>query len=120
MKIIVVPIDFSAYSDNAVDVAFQIAKDHDFKIHLIHISNVEDDNTSVAMGNIVTKGQSRGIQVESFIDAESRVYKGIVTHAKDNHADLIIMGSHGLTPGESQFLGSNAQSAAIENTSITS
>ena len=111
MNTILVPVDFSIYSEHAIDVAFQIAKAKGVSVHLLHCveKGESHQDTDTKLSDYTTQATALGIQVQSFIEEGSRAHKVITTHAHSHQADLIIMGSHGLTPGDSQFIGSNAQ-----------
>lgn len=112
MKTILVPIDFSVYSENALKFAYKVASEKNITVHLLHCSEIKENyefDVEGKLGEMLELGKELGVSVISKIEKGYRPHKIITTYTKSNDIDMIIMGSHGLTPGESQFLGSNSQ-----------
>lgn len=126
MKRILVPVDFSKYSEYALEVAAAIAKKETAEIVVVHMMGLKD--------SLLTRDQSRelfnGLQYmqltkEKFMEFLDKDYlEDIVVHdtirnykvfselnevAKEWKAELIIMGSHGLTGVKDVVVGSNTE-----------
>lgn len=124
MKTIIVPVDFSKYSENALKVAAQLAKKENATIVTVHMLGLSDANL-IKEGNgmegmfLIKLTQKR---FEEFLDKD--YLEGITIHqtvknykifseldevAKEHQADLIIMGSHGSSGLQEVFVGSNTE-----------
>ena len=126
MKKILVPVDFSEHSEYALEVAANLAKTYNAEIVTLHMMGLSQ--------NIVNKDDSQGVfeamfhmklakkQFEEFLDKD--YLKGIKVHstvqnykifdeldavAKEQQADLIVMGSHGSSGMKEVFVGSNTE-----------
>ncbi|MFT7721822.1 MAG: universal stress protein [Roseateles sp.] len=126
---ILVPTDGSDITTNAVNMAIQLAKVHGAE--LLTLSVMEPFPYSAV-------SEIQPVPPQEFIDAQQRVatqrveavhaaaaaqglacrmhtvealhaWEAIVDHAKAEHADLIVMASHGRTGLASLLLGSEAQ-----------
>lgn len=121
MNEIVVAIDFSSCSINALKYAIQIANVYEANITLIHVckpgssESVYPDTTSIHLGEARRRfeqiakdfsGQLKGKL--SYQVREGKVYKEIVNEAKYNEAIMLIAGTHGISGFEEFFIGSNA------------
>lgn len=134
MKKILVPIDFSTYSMNALDVAIYIAKVKDMSIRLLHV--VEDTYTpyynmagigmfedstlfnfkkelqekvtsqlkEIADTKIIAKGIA--VDMEVLIDNPRRK---ILNDINEKDIDLVVMGSHGFSDIEDIFIGGTSE-----------
>ncbi|EPR72328.1 UspA [Winogradskyella psychrotolerans RS-3] len=126
MKNIIIPVDFSKQSEFASKAGAILAKKHNAVIHVLHMlelsdsifthSETENENEMLFMLAIANKkielflekDYLEGVKVEPMIK-HHKVYKEVDTVAKETNADLIIMGSHGLTDYDGVFTGSNAE-----------
>ncbi|RKS53667.1 nucleotide-binding universal stress UspA family protein [Gillisia mitskevichiae] len=126
MKTILVPVDFSEYSEYALEVAASLAKKNDAKIivvHLLGLSNAflsKDEAEEVFNGmyymklakkrfdEFLDKPYLKDIEV---IDAirNYKVFSEINEIAKEFQAELIVMGSQGATGFAEMFIGSNTE-----------
>lgn len=131
---IVVPMDFSETASNALDTAIAMAKRHQAHITLLH---VVDNTPFVVSGegvmfpaygsigdliNHVLKSMDRLIKSKTEDDTDSAkisfslraevgfVVSTIVRIAKEEEADIIVMGTHGASGWREFFIGSNAYS----------
>jgi nucleotide-binding universal stress UspA family protein len=127
---ILVPVDFSAYSDVALEYAIALARRLDASVHLLHV--VEDPITTGAWGGEGVVPDLTALRAELAADAERRllVCRGeaeraqvpvvtavrlgltshtIVDYAKTLAVDLIVMGTHGRTGVAHLFMGSVAE-----------
>ncbi|MBZ0327113.1 MAG: universal stress protein [Altibacter sp.] len=126
MKNIIIPIDFSQQSEFALQTGAILAKKHDAKLHVLHMLELSDSLISQShtanknemfflfalakksFEEFLDKDYLNGIVVEPMIK-RYKVYNEVDLVAKEVNADLIIMGSKGLTPQDGIFAGSNAE-----------
>jgi len=135
MKKILVPTDFSPNANRAIDYAVQIAKLNQATIYIIHAL---DHLFPVNEGNLLSKEDyNRKITEEAFTSLEIlrqsieeteqvlvnvQLYNGSVTDtivvaAEEHHADLVIMGTLGITGLKDRIFGSQT-AAVISNTTV--
>ena len=127
---ILVPVDGSETSHAAVEKAVEFAKAFGSKITVVqalvldpyiaaeyisaHQTNdlIERARTSIleSLDAAKAKFNQYGIEVETKILEGQVIHREIIKVAEENHADLIIIGSHGRTGLKKFFLGSVAQS----------
>jgi nucleotide-binding universal stress UspA family protein len=127
MKRILVPVDFSEYSVEALKVAAQIARKNNFEIILLHLLELPHQATD-AFGNgnsipeiIFFKNKAIG-KLEELMDSKflkgidvfesiefKKVDEGVIDASTKNNVDLIIMGSHGTSGFDELFVGSNTE-----------
>ncbi|MEM9856039.1 MAG: universal stress protein [Bacteroidota bacterium] len=127
MKNILVPIDFSLKSLNAISLVKRIAKKMNAKVHLVHVIEtvknypfIKDslgesavDDYLKEMGSLLTRKMrdlSQGLEAEK-IETASHLKVGVAFSnikrlSKEVDADFIIIGAKGLTNAEEFFLGS--------------
>ncbi len=127
MKKILVPVDFSEYSEYALHAAALLAKQQNAEIIVLHMLGLSEA--------VLTKNESQEVaealyymklaekRFESFLDKEYlkgikvsetvqnyKIFSEVNEVAHENDADLIIMGSHGTTGlKEEVFIGSNTE-----------
>ncbi len=129
MKKILVPVDFSPKSEEALKVAANIAKMTGAEIHTIHLIDIPESEIDVTMGRYVPTGpvairmfEQTHEQFDEFLDKDFlngiTVYEnvlvdnpveGITEFAEKNDIDAIVIGSHGTTGLEDFFVGSNTE-----------
>ncbi|MBA4418969.1 MAG: hypothetical protein C0392_13840 [Syntrophus sp. (in: bacteria)] len=130
-KNILVPTDFSEYSDKALKQALDIAKDYNSNIYLVHVISghviqtveeysididivhqVEDQISAKAQENItkeIEKYSNKYIGMEIVPVIRHGVpYEEILHEAEERNADLIVIASIGRTGIKKYFLGSVA------------
>ena len=127
MKRILVPIDFSKYSEEALKVAAQIARKNKSEIILLHLLELPHQGgdaisngssipeimfyKNAAIGNLedlMDADYLKGIYVSEATKFE-KVPEGILEVSKTNQVDLIVMGSHGTSGFEELLIGSNTE-----------
>ena len=127
MKRILVPIDFSKYSEEALKVAAQISRKNKSEIILLHLLELPHQGgdtmstgssipeimfyKNAAIGNLeelMDADYLKGIYVSEATKFE-KVPEGILEVSKTNQVDLIVMGSHGTSGFEELLVGSNAE-----------
>lgn len=133
---ILIPIDFSKPSKNALEHAAQICKKFDSKLHLLHVYT--SFNMSVLPDIDVVDFQRNDAETKELIAEElnnignelhqkynvsyqieirdGSISKEIAAAAKECNADLIVMGTHGVSGFEEFFLGSNAYRTVTAST----
>ena len=126
-KQILVPIDFSAHSTAAFEVAVEIARAFDSKIRLLHCYQIQPGGISpygiaipssyfAEIRNAATqqlaewqeKHVPAGVAVDSSTMSEAPS-ESIIATAKKIGADLIVMGTRGLSGFKHVMLGSVAE-----------
>ena len=127
VRVILVPIDFSAHSDGALDRAVDFAKAFGAKIHLLHsyavpvqgvlpydfavpdgvwdgIREAAESKLEELRQTVVSEGLEATGEVSPVIPSEA-----ILAVAREIDADLIVMGTHGHTGLKHALLGSVAE-----------
>lgn len=125
---ILVPFDFSETAELALEHAVFMAKLHKAEIHLLHV--VESYSLTAAISNAFSKSQSEfESKVESSAQSKleeltaklhhdsgmpvfhrtekGKIYKTVVSVAENIKADVIIMGTHGVSGFQEFLVGSN-------------
>ena len=113
MKRILVPLDFSANSTRALDYAYALAQKFDTALHLVHVCEVPSmmtgsmDAYAIAYNDWSQRmGEEAERELEKLrpqlmrVNVSTEVLFGnparaIVTAARTNDVDLIVMGTHG-------------------------
>jgi nucleotide-binding universal stress UspA family protein len=134
MKKILVPTDFSQYSKNALYVAADIARHTGAEIELLHVNlaaiysvpfseyaaganfAVEDDNYDSSAALVLDQLKMEVLAMPAYADLvittrveEGYLHTSLQTVAKEDDADLIVMGTRG-SSGMGEFLvGSNTE-----------
>jgi universal stress protein A len=127
---IVVALDFSEHSQQALRYASVLASAFGARVSLLHVledpfvtgawsSTVLGDETTVARGILVSNAQLRLAREQRRLQREGHVVDTcvrpghpaatIAAFAADRHADLVVMGTHGRTGLAHLMLGSVAE-----------
>lgn len=126
-RTILVPVDFSSHASAALDVAIELAREPGAKLHLFHayeiplgtippygvaipealLSDVRDA-AARRLEKSAHKVQEAGVACETHI-LHAPPSEGIVEAARSVGADLIVMGTRGLTGLKHVLLGSVAE-----------
>ncbi len=128
MKKILVPVDFSEKSMYATKLAARIAKKSDSEIHLLHMIELPSGIIDMGAGSnfsipssmmYLRKVKEQIINfIDSYISKKTTVkysirfqnpYEGIRDYGKKIGADLIVMGSKGVSDFEEILIGSNTE-----------
>lgn len=126
-RTILVPIDFSEHADVALDRALELAKESGGTLHLLHayeipLGTIPPYGIEVPQSVVVEvrdaaarrlekashKARDRGVACETHL-VHSTPAAGIVEAARTLGADLIVMGTRGLTGVKHVLLGSVAE-----------
>jgi nucleotide-binding universal stress UspA family protein len=135
MKRILVPIDFSEHSEDALKVAAQIAKKNNYEIYLLHMLELPGQMSDAITGgrsipevllfvkkanqtfeNLRERPYLEGIPVSETVLLE-KASEGILNFSKKNDIDLIIMGSHGMSGLDKLHIGTNTEKV-VRNSEI--
>jgi len=126
MKKIIVPIDFSEYSDYALETAAILAKKNNAEILALHMLEMSDaiinkNNNEMHMETVfflklaekrftefLDKDYLEGITVTPIVK-HFKVFSEVNDVAEEHDADLIVMGSHGSSGLKEFFVGSNTE-----------
>lgn len=124
---ILVPIDFSEHASAALDAAIEIAKESGGTVHLLHAYEIPlgtippygvavpdavlaevRDAAARRLEKAAQRVQGAGVACETHI-LHAPPAQGIVEAARSFEADLIVMGTRGLTGLRHALLGSVAE-----------
>jgi len=118
---VLAPVDLSESSLNALDVAVSIAKKHKADLQILHVDEnsfptIDDSNTSYLSNNIHSADiinalvgaihHTHGIK-PTVLNEDGNVSDMIIKTSFLQHADVIVMGSHGASGYRDGFIGSN-------------
>ena len=133
MKKILVPFDFSPFANLAFEKAKEIAKKFDSKIILISVigsdvdtsgmdwkraQEVHDEtefNVKVQLSKIKDSSPDNELDVSVDLVYDPSPSEGILSFARKNQIDLIIMGSHGRSGFKKLVLGSVASNVVTKS-----
>lgn len=123
-KHILVPIDFSNDSIHALEYAILLANKFSYNIRLIHIKRQNADYNSSFNFQDFDEVLKSGVRdnFEKIIESyqkkikgnfdyrirEGRIYTEICNQAKYGDAEMVVMGTHGVSGFEEHWMGSNA------------
>ena len=108
-KSILVPTDFSEFSDRAVRQAVDIAEQHNAKIYLLH---VVDRLQQCAIDYCIPQETMMKVQSDSEKEATKKMQEEaekILKEQQERKADLIVIASHGRTGLLITLIGSVAE-----------
>lgn len=126
MKTILVPIDFSDYSEHALEVAAKIAKRHGASLVALHMMGLsqavltKDDSQEVfeamyymkladkRFEEFLDRDYLKGLEIQTTVQ-NYKLFHEIDSVAQEFNADLIVMGSHGSSGLREVFVGSNTE-----------
>lgn len=126
MKKIIIPVDFSLYSENALRTAASFAKKYNSELIVVHMLELSSAIASVPQSYVneqaVFYAKLAEKQFNEFLDKDYlkdikitpiikhyKIFSELNTTAKEEEADLIVMGSHGVSGLKEIFVGSNTE-----------
>jgi len=125
MKTIIVPVDFSTHSENALKVAATLALKHNATIIAVHMMGLSDailtKSSATDMEGMfyvqLTKKRFKEFLDNEYLDGINvlqtvknyTVFSELDEVAREHAADLIVMGSHGNSGLSELFVGSNTE-----------
>jgi nucleotide-binding universal stress UspA family protein len=123
LKIVLVPIDFSEASLNALETGAAIAKSENAKLQMLHIADssfdfLSADSQYTGLNNMPESSNDIMYALASMIQKnhdlipdvllfEGPVCSTIIKTAWINNVDLIVMGTHGASGYRDSFIGTN-------------
>jgi len=126
MKKIIVPIDFSKHSEQALKSAANLASKNNAEIIALHMLELQKANLSSSdshqnekiafyvklaekrFSKFLSKEYLQGIKITPIVKYH-KVFEEVNDIADSMNADLIIMGSHGVSGAKEYFIGSNTE-----------
>lgn len=133
MKKIIVPVDFSEQSNNALKVAASLATKHKAEIivlHMLELSSTMISSEGMPQEQVVFLLKLTEKRLNKFLDKSFlkdisvtpiikhyKVFSEVNEVAEKHGADLIVMGSHGVDGLEEIFVGSNTE-RVVRNATI--
>jgi nucleotide-binding universal stress UspA family protein len=124
-KVIVSPIDFSNHSDDAVKVAADLAARLGSQLCLVHVvpmlpklpsasavfheaeyEAALHEDAKQRLHQMAAKFREAGLTVKSVVGTANDTGMEILRLAQDNHADMIVMSTHGMTGWHKLAFGS--------------
>lgn len=133
MKKIIVPIDFSEYSEYALEAAAILAKKNNaeiFALHMLEMSNAvftasgESQQPKMLFylrlaeqkfKEFLDRDYLEGIKITPIVK-NFKVFSEVSEVAEEHGADLIVMGSHGVSGFTEVFVGSNTEKVVRHST----
>jgi len=126
MKKIIVPIDFSEYSENALETAAALARKYNAEIlalHMLELSNAvltsttdQHDVEAIFYLKLAEKKFKTFLKKDYLNDLKVtpvvkhfKVFSEVNDVAEENDADLVVMGSHGVSGIKEVLVGSNTE-----------
>ena len=127
IKNILCPIDYSVYSEKALEYAIEFAGKYEAKLYLIHVLDIriyDMNDPDLYNVNIVDKDTIERLKerllrcisedIKGKISVEAVVVQGvpfteIIRMAKEYMVDLIVLGTHGRTGLSQAIMGSVAE-----------
>jgi len=124
---VVVAVDFSEHATRAVQAAIELAKRYDASLHLVHAYHMPvlvgmpdevalppdfwtgvKEAASKRLDQVIANVRSAGVRVTAHL-REANPSDAILDVARETGADLIVMGTRGLTGLKHVLLGSVAE-----------
>jgi nucleotide-binding universal stress UspA family protein len=126
---VLLPHDFSDYSEDAALFAVEIAKHYDAELHALHIMQMHEDVPGDFQGDETHLDEyhdSREDHLKALLEEKAGLHKGvhkvipvlergfsvggrIIEYAEEHEVELIIMGTHGRSALPHLLLGSEAE-----------
>lgn len=122
MKNILIPTDFSQEADRAFNIALQLARKFNAKLHLLHavelprdwkyfLENDITDKTAQLKDKLLTlqkTAEDEDLKATTFLGYES-VRDEVNVYSRENNIDLIVVGSKGASGVKELLIGSNTE-----------
>ncbi len=107
-KHILLPFDGSDSSIVALNNALFISKRFDSKITAVYVKKSDGDSNQLRLKNKLKAVEAESGREIIFLHPTGKMYKEVVKTVDEVGADLIIMGTHGVSGFEEFWIGSNA------------
>ncbi len=127
MKNILVPTDFSTTATIALGFAIEMAKKANANVHVLHVIELpthylynypfqgdvidvmkQQANEAFESWNMAHANENRGLKIKFYCE-QSEVIVTINRYAEEYEADLIVMGTHGISGLLEYFVGSTTE-----------
>lgn len=124
MKNIIIPVDFSIHSENALKAAVEIAKKHQSTVTIVHMIEFQEvhlsqeekseesryfmELTQKRLDKFLNKEYLKGVAIQTVVK-NYKAFSEFNQVAKEHHADLIVMGSHGSSGIQEVVIGSTTE-----------
>jgi nucleotide-binding universal stress UspA family protein len=124
MKNIIVPVDFSIHSENALKAAVRIAKQHQARVAIVHMISFQEVNlskekksedgqyfielTQKRFDKFLDKDYLNEVTVQTVVQ-NYKVFSELNQVAKEHRGDLIVMCSHKSNGIQNVIIGSNTK-----------
>jgi nucleotide-binding universal stress UspA family protein len=106
-KNILVGFDNSASSQMALQKAIDTAERFDADLTVVYVVDDKDDQSETIRTYLEDIQQKRSVKIE-YLLKKGRIYKEVSQLEREIGADLIVIGSHGVTGWQPFWVGSNA------------
>ncbi len=134
MKKIIVPVDFSKYSENALKTAVNISKKEKSEIIVVHMLELPEGLATQSQSfsteqaifymklaekklqDFLSQDYLQGVKLKPIIK-HYKIFSELNLIAKEEQADLIVMGSQGTSGLDELLIGSNTQKV-VRNSEI--
>ena len=118
MSTVLVGFDFSTGSAYAVDLAIDIANRMQMDLMLVYVKTKDEDETpiraEIERRNAGVAHLLNGIKMD-YVIREGKVSQELCAQAKDCDAQLIIVGTHGMSGFEKNWIGRNTYRTIAES-----
>lgn len=118
MSTVLVGFDFSTGSAYAVDLAIDIANRMQMDLMLVYVKTKDEDETpiraEIERRNAGVAHLLKGIKMD-YVIREGKVSQELCAQAKDCDAQLIIVGTHGMSGFEKNWIGRNTYRTIAES-----
>lgn len=118
MHNVVVGFDFSSGSANAVDLAIDIANRWKNDIRLVYVKEKDEDEApiraEIEQRNAAVEHLLKGIKLEYVIRC-GKVANELSAQATEDEASLVIVGTHGMSGFERNWIGRNTYKTITES-----
>ncbi len=113
---ILVPTDFSEFSDYALEYGAFLARKNDSELYILHIvrNNSKYDGAADQLEQLAKNPLLEGLKAHIVLERGTNVSKNINKVAKELDVRLIVMGSNGVSNMEEMILGSNTENVIIK------
>lgn len=125
---ILIPTDFSACSNRALDLGLELARLLNARLTLLHVVQLPvlagagagmgegiviyteqmEEDARHTLADYAQRANNAGVACETIVDHASP-FQCVLDHAETSQADLIVMGTHGHTGLQHMLLGSVAE-----------
>lgn len=117
MSNIIVGFDFSTGSANAVDLAIDIANRWQLNLKLVYVKKKGEDEAplraEIEQRNAGVAHLLKGIRMD-YVIREGKVHQELCAQANEDNAQLIVVGTNGLSGYERNWIGKNTYRTITE------